>query len=114
MGRVPGLSIIGAAPKLSRGKPSDASTCAVSERIAAWVTVLRFRSQYIDLKPTAGGALGLCPSHDDHRRALGSIMTKPTGTVMPVAAGKSVIGLCIMWHKCGFRRAVIELAGMAL
>jgi hypothetical protein len=38
-------------------------TGTVSDRIKASVTVLEFVSQCIDLKPTARGAVGLCPFH---------------------------------------------------
>jgi hypothetical protein len=43
----------------------------LSERIKASVTVLEFVSQYVDLKPTASGAVGLCPFHDDHHPSFG-------------------------------------------
>jgi DNA primase len=33
--------------------------------------VLEFVSQYVNLKPTASGAIGLCPFHDDHRPSFG-------------------------------------------
>jgi DNA primase len=33
--------------------------------------VLEFVSQYVDLKPTASGAIGLCPFHDDHHPSFG-------------------------------------------
>ena len=38
-------------------------TGTVSDRIKASVTVLEFVSQCVDLKPTASGAVGLCPFH---------------------------------------------------
>jgi DNA primase len=38
----------------------------MSEKIKASVMVLEFVSQYVDAKPTASGAVGLCPFHDDH------------------------------------------------
>ena len=38
----------------------------VSERIKASVTILEFVGQYVDLKPTASGAIGLWLLHDDH------------------------------------------------
>jgi hypothetical protein len=52
-------------------EPTDEVTSTVSERIKASVTVLEFVSQYVDLKPTASGAIGLCPFHDDHRPSFG-------------------------------------------
>lgn len=38
--------------------------------IKASVTVLEFVSQYVDLKPTGSGALGLCPFYDGHNPSL--------------------------------------------
>jgi hypothetical protein len=35
------------------------------------VTVPEFVSQYVDLKPTGSGAIGLCPFHDDHHASFG-------------------------------------------
>jgi hypothetical protein len=52
-------------------EPPEELTGTLSERIKASVTVLEFVSQYVDLKPTASGAVGLCPFHDDHRRSFG-------------------------------------------
>jgi len=43
----------------------------LSECIKASVTVLEFVSQYVDLRPTASGAVGLCPFHDDHHPSFG-------------------------------------------
>jgi len=42
----------------------------VSDRIKAPVTVLELISQYVDLKPTDGGAIGLCPFHEDAHPSL--------------------------------------------
>jgi DNA primase len=42
-----------------------------SEWVKASVTVLEFVSQYVGLKPTASGAIGLCPFHDDHHLSFG-------------------------------------------
>ncbi len=50
---------------------SDASTDTVSERIKARVTVMEFVSRYVDLKPTATGAVGLCPFHQDEHPSFG-------------------------------------------
>ena len=43
----------------------------LSKRIKANVTMLDFVSQYVELKPTASGAVGLCPFHDDHHPSFG-------------------------------------------
>jgi hypothetical protein len=58
-------------PAVAVAEPPEELTGTVSERIKASVTVLEFVSQYVDLKPTASGAVGLCPFHDDHHPSLG-------------------------------------------
>ena len=62
------LYVIGMSGK---GKSKLLEWCFVSARIKASVPVLEFVSQYVDLKPTASGAIGLCPFHDDHRPSFG-------------------------------------------
>jgi hypothetical protein len=52
-------------------QPAAVLTGTLSERIKASVTVLEFVSQYVELKPTASGAVGLCPFHDDHHPSFG-------------------------------------------
>ena len=47
------------------------STGHVSERLKSRVTVFEFISQYVDLKPTESGAIGLCPFHDDQHPSFG-------------------------------------------
>jgi len=71
----------------SSTEPLEAATGTVSERIKASVTVLEFVSQYVDLTPTASGAVGLCPFHDD-RRVSGSTPRATTGLAgLDVAGG---------------------------
>jgi hypothetical protein len=55
----------------SLSEPLEAATGTLSERIKASVAVLEFVSQYVDLKPTASGAVGLCSFHDDHHPSFG-------------------------------------------
>jgi hypothetical protein len=52
-------------------EPPEELACTLSERIKASVTVLEFVSQYVDLKATASGTVGLCPFHDDHYPSFG-------------------------------------------
>jgi hypothetical protein len=52
-------------------EPPEELTGTLSERIKAGVTMLEFVSQYVDLKPTVSGAVGLCPFHDDHHPSFG-------------------------------------------
>jgi hypothetical protein len=58
-------------PAATVAEPPEELTGTLSERIKASATVLEFVSQYVDLKPTASGAIGLCPFHDDHHPSFG-------------------------------------------
>jgi hypothetical protein len=52
-------------------EPAEELAGTLSERIKTSVTVLEFVSRYVELKPTASGAVGLCPFHDDHHPSFG-------------------------------------------
>jgi hypothetical protein len=54
-----------------KGKSKLLEWYLVSEPIKASMTVPEFVSQYVELKPTASGAVGLCPFHDDHHPSFG-------------------------------------------
>jgi hypothetical protein len=86
----------------------------LSERIKASVTVLEFVSQYVDLKPTASGAVGLCPFHDDHHPSFGVNVEGNYWHCFAGCGGGSVIDFYIKWRKCDFTTAVRELAEMLL
>jgi hypothetical protein len=58
-------------PAAAVTEPPEEFTGTLSARIKARVTVLEFVSQYVDLKPTASGAIDLCPFHDDHHPRFG-------------------------------------------
>jgi hypothetical protein len=58
-------------PAAAVTEPPEELTGTLSERIKASVTVLEFVSRYVDLKPTASGAVGPCPFHDDHHPSFG-------------------------------------------
>jgi hypothetical protein len=86
----------------------------LSERIKASVTVLEFVSQYVDLKPTASGAVGLCPFHDDHHPSFGVNSEGNYWHCFAGCGGWLVIDFYIKWRKCDFTTAIRELAGMVL
>jgi hypothetical protein len=95
-------------------EPPEELVGTLSERIKASVTVLEFVSQYVELKPTASGAVGLCPFHDDHHP---SFRINTEGNDWPCFAGcggGSVIDFYMKWRKCDFTTAVRELAEMVL
>jgi len=86
----------------------------VSERIKASVTVLEFVSQYVDLKQTASGAIGLCLFHDDHRPSFGMNTEGNYWHSFAGCGGGSVIDSWMKWRKCDFTTAVRQLARMVL
>jgi DNA primase len=85
-----------------------------SEWVKASVTVLEFVSQYVGLKPTASGAIGLCPFHDDHHLSFGINVEGSYWHCFAGCGGGSVIGFWMRWRKCDFTTAVRELAEMVL
>jgi DNA primase len=78
------------------------------------VTVLGFVSQYVDLKPTGSGAIGLCPFHDDHRPSFGVNDESNYWHCFAGCGGGSVIDFWMRWRECDFTTAVKELAEMVL
>jgi DNA primase len=84
----------------------------VSEKIKARVTVLEFVSQYVELKPAASGAIGLCPFHDDHHPSFGVNTEGNYWHCFVGCGGGSVIDFWMKWQKCDFATAVRELAEM--
>jgi hypothetical protein len=95
-------------------EPPEADTETASGRIKASVTVLEFVSQYVDLKPTASGAIGLCPFHDDHHPSLGVNDAGNYWHCFARCGGGSVIDWWMKWKGCEFTTAVRELAEMLL
>ena len=80
----------------------------------AGVMVLEFVSQYVDLMPTASGAVSLCPFHNDYHPSLGVNEEGNYGNCWAGCGGGSVIDSWQKWRKCDFTTAVRELAGMVL
>jgi hypothetical protein len=101
-------------PAAAVAEPPGKITGTLSERIKATVTVLEFVSQYVDLKPTASGAVGLCPFHDDHRPSFGVNAEGNYWNCFAGCGGGSVIDFWMRWRKCDFTTAVRELAEMVL
>jgi len=95
-------------------EPPEELAGTLSERIKASVTVLEFVSQYVDMKPTASGAVGLCPFHDDHHPSFGVNEEGNYWHCFAGCGGGSVIDFWMKWRKCDFTTAVRELAEMVL
>jgi len=83
----------------------------LSERIKASVSVLDFVGQYVELKPTKSGAIGLCPFHDDHHPSFGVNAEGNYWHCFAGCGGGSIIDFWMKWRGCGFTEAVRELAG---
>jgi hypothetical protein len=94
--------------------PPEELAGTLSERIKASVTVLEFVSQYVDLKPTASGAVGLCPFHDDHHPSFGVNTEGNYWHCFAGCGGGSVIDFWMKWRKCDFTTAARELAEMVV
>jgi len=101
-------------PAVASTEPPEELTGTVSERIKASVKVLEFVSQYVDLKPTASGAIGLCPFHDDHPPSFGVNTEGNYWHCFAGCGGGSVIDFWMKWRKCDFATAIRELAEMVL
>jgi hypothetical protein len=95
-------------------EPPEELAGTLSERIKASVTVLEFVSQYVDLKPTASGAVGLCPFHNDHHPSFGVNAEGNYWHCFAGCGGGSVIDFWMKWRGCDFTTAVRELAEMVL
>jgi hypothetical protein len=101
-------------PAVTVTDPPEELAGTLSERIKAKVTVLEFVSQYVDLKPTASGAVGLCPFHDDHHPSFGVNEAGNYWNCWAGCGGGSVIDFYMKWRGCDFTTAVRELAEMVL
>jgi DNA primase len=78
------------------------------------VTVLEFVSQYVKLKPTASGAIGLCPFHDDHQPSFGVNEEGNYWHCFAGCGGGSVIDFWMRGKECDFAMAIRELVEMLL
>ena len=99
-------------PAAARTEPLEAPTGKVSDRIKAAVSVLEFVSRYVDLKPTASGAIGVCPFHDDHHPSFGVNDEGNYWSCFAGCGGGSVIDFWIKFKGVDFTTAVTELAEM--
>jgi hypothetical protein len=79
------------------------------ERVKHAVPLMDFLSAYIDLRPVASGAIGLCPFHDDHTPSFG---VNKEGNYWHCFAGcgsGSIVDFWMKYKNIGFRQAVNEL-----
>ena len=83
-----------ARPKRLRGP-----TGPLSEKLKARVTVMEFVGQYVDLRPNEGGALGLCPFHDDQHPSFGVNEKGNYWHCFAGCGGGSIIDFWALWRK---------------
>jgi hypothetical protein len=93
------------------------TTGPLSERIKSKVTALEFISQYVDLKPTESGAVGLCPFHDDHHPSFGVNDKENYWHCFAGCGSGSIIDFWSLWRKKkeldpSFIATITELAEM--
>jgi len=86
----------------------------VIDRIKGSITVLDFIGQYVDLKPVASGAIGLCPFHDDHNPSLGINSKDNYWKCFAGCGGGSIIDFWMKWQGCDFATAINELPNLLL
>jgi hypothetical protein len=96
------LYVIGMSGK---GKSKLLEWCLISERIKVSVTVLESVSQYVDLRPMASDAIGLCPFHDDHHPSFGVNAEGNYWHCFAECGGGSAIDFWIKWRKKAIRRS---------
>lgn len=86
----------------------------VVDQIKSSITVLDFINQYIDLKPVASGAVGLCPFHDDHKPSFGINDKSNYWKCFAGCGGGSIIDFWMKWKGCDFKTAIKELSKLIL
>jgi hypothetical protein len=89
----------------------------LSEKIKSQITALDFISRYVELKPTASGAIGRCPFHDDHHPSFGVNVEKNYWHCFAGCGGGSIIDFWSLWRKKkgldpGFSATITEMARM--
>lgn len=102
----PGQPVIGV-------EPED----PVSERLKAHMTIHEFVGQYVDLKPTANGAVGMCPFHEDDHPSLGVNDRENYWHCFAGCGGGSIIDFWSRWREKqgldgSFVATITELADM--
>ncbi len=73
------------------------------------VPVMDFIGQFVELRPTASGAVGLCPFHDDDRPSFGINKKGNYWHCFAGCGGGDIISFWMKWKNCDFQTAVKEL-----
>lgn len=89
----------------------------ISERIKAHMTAHEFISHYVDLKPSANGAIGICPFHEDQHPSFGVNDAENYWHCFAGCGGGSIIDFWSKWREkqgldASFVATITELAEM--
>ena len=79
------------------------------ERIKAAVPLVDFLSAYIDLRPVASGAIGLCPFHDDQHYSFGVNTRHNYWHCFAGCGGGDIVNFWMKWRGLEFKPALDEL-----
>ena len=107
-------SLVDESPLKSSFTPSEDIPQMLSDQIKQNVSVFEFVSQYVDLKPTNWGGIGLCPFHDDHNPSFSVNDAENYWCCFAGCGGGSVIDFWMKWRGCGFVSTIRELASIIL
>jgi len=76
------------------------------------IPIIEFVRQYVELKETSSGAVGLCPFHDDIHPSLGINEADNYWHCFAGCGGGSVIDFWMKLKNCDFKTAVTALEEM--
>jgi hypothetical protein len=85
-------------PKARPRRPGG-PTEHLSEKLKARVTVMEFVGRYVNLKINKGGAIGLCPFHDDQHPSFGVNEKGNYWHCFAGCGGGSIIDFWSLWRK---------------
>jgi hypothetical protein len=88
---------------------ADEHTESLAEAVKARVSVMGFIGNYVELRPTSSGAIGLCPFHDDQRPSLGVNAEHNYWHCFAGCGGGSIIDFWMKWRGLDFEDALDEL-----
>lgn len=87
----------------------DAPGSGDVEKVKAAIPLMDFLSGYLDLKPVASGAVGLCPFHDDTHPSFGVNKEGNYWQCFAGCGGGTIIDFWMKWRGVDFPTAVRDL-----
>jgi TOTE conflict system, Archaeo-Eukaryotic Primase domain/CHC2 zinc finger len=73
------------------------------------VPLVEFIGQYVDLRPIASGALGLCPFHEDRQPSFGVNSKGNYWHCFAGCGGGDIVSFWMKWKNCDYKTAIKEL-----